>query len=91
MGFNTAKGKTRYVLCFAIPQLSALIRPKIVVPEKQSKVFQHFGRLFIPSPAVSMGYWSIIERNLEGEPDSEGSRFQRMANWPTFDFYIETV
>ena len=42
------------------------------------------------SPAVSLRYWSIFERNLVGLADFAGSKFQRMTNWPRFDFLIET-
>ena len=42
------------------------------------------------SPAVSMTYWSFFDRNLVGLVDFAGSKFQRMANWPSFDFFIET-
>ena len=37
-----------------------------------------------------MSYWSIFERNLVGLADFAGSKFQRMANWPSFEFLIET-
>ena len=51
------------------------------------------------SPAVSISYRSIFESNLVGLADFAGSKFQRMANWPSlhvsynspsFDFIIET-
>ena len=42
------------------------------------------------SPAVSMGCWSIFQRNLVRLADFAGSEFQRMANWPNFDLLIET-
>ena len=36
------------------------------------------------SPAVSMSYWSIFERNnLVGLADFARSKFRRMANWLT--------
>ena len=41
------------------------------------------------SPAVSTNCWSIFERNLVRLVDFAGSKFQRMANWPSFDFFIE--
>ena len=37
-----------------------------------------------------MTYWSFFDRNLVGLVDFAGSKFQRMANWPSFDFFIET-
>ena len=37
-----------------------------------------------------MSYWSIFEGNLVGLADFAGSQFQSMANWPSFDFSIET-
>ena len=43
------------------------------------------------SPAVSMSYWTIFERNSVELTDFAGSKFQRMANWPSFVFLIETV
>ena len=62
----------------------------------RNRVFHRFDRLFLPgtskmSPAPSMSYWSIFERNLllVGLADFAGSKFQRMANWPSFDFFIE--
>ena len=36
-----------------------------------------------------MSYWSIFERNLMELADFACSKFQGMANWPTFDFFIE--
>ena len=39
-----------------------------------------------------MSYWSIFERNLliVGLADFAGSKFQRMANWPSFFFFFDT-
>ena len=34
--------------------------------------------------------WSFFERNLVGLADFAGSKFERMANWPSFDQKIET-
>ena len=42
---------------------------------------------FKMSPAVSMSYWSIFQRSLVGLADFACSKFQWMANWPSFDFF----
>ena len=59
----------------------------------RNRIFQHVGRLFLPGTVknVSMSYSSIFERNLVELVDFAGSKFQRMANWPSFDFLIEAV
>ena len=38
-----------------------------------------------------LSYWPIFERKSWGIlADFAGSKFQRMASWRSFDFYIET-
>ena len=39
---------------------------------------------------MSYYYWSIFGRNLVGLAKFAGSKFQQMANWPSFDTLIET-
>ena len=50
--------------------------------QKQNRIFQHFGKLFLPktSPSPSMSYWSIFERNLVGLADFAVSNSN---GWPT--------
>ena len=92
VGFN--KGENLCWFPFSDPIIVGL-RPTIIVPENKTGFFNTLegffsrGRLKM-SPVVSMSYWSIFERNLEGMADFAGSKFQRMANWPSFDFLIET-
>ena len=71
------------------------LRPTIIVPE--NRILKQFCQAFSPAgdvkkcpPTPSMSHWSIFERNLVGLADSAGSKFQRMDNWPSFDFLIET-
>ena len=71
-----------------------LFRPTIIVPENKTGFFNTLTGFFSwgrwkTSPAPSMSCWSIFERNLVGLADFAGSKFQRMANWPSFDFFIE--
>ena len=70
------------------------IRPTIIVPENKTGFFNTVAGFSSrgrqkTSPAPSMGYWSNF-RNLVGLAAFAGSKFQRMANWPSFDFFIET-
>ena len=57
---------------------------------KKITLGQAFSGTLKKKTAPSTRYWSIFERNLVGLADFAGSKFQRMANWPRFDFFNET-
>ena len=69
------------------------IRPTIIVPENNTGFFNTLAGFFSrgrkkTSLAPSMSYWSIFERNIVGLlADFARSEFQRMANWPSYDFF----
>ena len=58
----------------------------IIVPGNKTGLLTLW-QVFSPGDVkkYSMSYWSIFERNLVGLA-AFGSKFQRMANWPSFDF-----
>ena len=69
------------------------LRPTNMGSESETGFFNTLAGFFLPgtlqvSPAVSMSYWSIFERNIVGLlADFARSEFQRMAHWPSYDFF----
>ena len=58
--------------------------------QKQNRIFQHFGRLFLPGALKNIPcYLNELLVNFRKESRGIGRfcrlEFQRMANWPSFD------
>ena len=71
------------------------LRPTVIVREKKTAFLNTIWQALSPGDVKNVlcclkSYWSIFERNLVGLVDFAGSNFQRMVNWPSFDFLVET-
>ena len=74
--------------CRAIYDTCTYLRPTIIVPENKNRIFQHFGRVFLPGTLKNIPCsLDALLVNFREESSGIGRfcrlEFQRMANWPT--------
>ena len=81
---------TLYECCFFAGNVGPL-KADNYCSRNQNKIFQHFGRLFLAGTLKNVPF-SVNELLVKFREESTGVgrfcrlEFERMANWPSFDF-----